>query len=228
MSRVISPMIAGPSNFPVRQMEKRNNTLDKRREELLEWRKKALNRLNRTYNPAILAKAPIRSDEPDAIEQLQAKIDAAEKDQAAMKAVNKIVRSKLDDDQKITKIIALGLSEELLKIFRQAGGKFPAYRLTNNNANIKRMKARIAILKAEDARPEVEDRKADIEGTPVTIVENRDEGRLQLLFEGKPPKEVRKKLKINGFKWAPSQEALPRLLNNNARQVVENLIKEIK
>jgi hypothetical protein len=224
--RVVSSFIAGPSNFPTRQMEKRNSALDKRTKELLEWREKALNRLNSNFNPVAIARRPIRSDEDDAIEQLQAKIDAAEKDQAQMKAVNRIVRSKKSDHQtKVEKIKDLGLSDELLQVMRRAGeGKFPSYRLTNNNANIKRMKTRIASLRAEASRPEVEDRQATIDGTPVTIIENRDENRLQLIFDGKPPAEVRKILKSNGFRWAPSQDAWQRLLNNNARRTVNYII----
>jgi len=207
-------------------MEKRNATLDKRTTELLEWREKALNRLNSNFNPVAIARRPIRSDEDDAIEQIQAKIDAAEKDQAQMKAVNRIVRSKkLDQQAKVEKIKTLGLSDELLQVMRRAGeGNFPSYRLTNNNANLKRMKNRIAALQAETSRPEAEDRQATIDGMPVTIIENRDENRLQLIFNGKPPAEVRKILKSNGFRWAPSQDAWQRLLNNNARRAVNYII----
>lgn len=220
----LSTMIAGPSGFNHRRAQKANDTEHRRSTELLEWREKALKRLNRDYNPDVIR--PIMSDEPDAIEQLGAKINAAEKDQAAMKTVNKIIRGKkLNDDQKAAEIDKLGLSQELMTYFIRSGeGKFPSYRLTNNNANIRSMKARIAQLQAEAAQPEAEDRQAAIDGTPVTIIENRDEGRLQLVFTGKPPKEVIKLLKSNGFRWAPTQEAWQRLLNHNARQVVKSLI----
>jgi hypothetical protein len=226
-SRIVSTMIAGRSNFPVRQMEKRNATEHRRTTELLEWREKALNRLNLDYNPAAIARRPIRSDEADAIEQLQAKIEAAEKDQATMKAVNKIIRGKkLDDSQKAAKINELGLSKELLQVFRQAGaGKFPSYRLTNNNANIKRMKARVKQLEAEAARPEVEDRDATINGTPVTIAENRDEGRVQLFFDGKPPQPIIDLLNSRGFNFSRTNEAWQRLLNDNSRRAVEGLLE---
>jgi hypothetical protein len=222
-SNCLSTMITGPSNFNHRRNQKANDTEHRRTTELIEWREKALKRLNRDFNPVAIARRPIRSDEDDAIEQLQAKIDAAESDQAQMKAVNRIIRGKkLDHQAKVEKIKKLGLSDELLEVMRRAGeGKFPSYRLTNNNANIKRMKTRIATLQAEASRSEAEDRQGTIGGTPVTIIENRDENRLQIVFDGKPPTEIRNTLKSNGFRWAPSQDAWQRLLNDNARRTVD-------
>lgn len=227
-SRCLSTMITGSSNFNHRRNQKANDTEHRRTTEFLEWREKALSRLNRDYNPVAIAARPILSDEDDAIEQLRAKIEAAEKDQAQMKAVNKIVRSKkMDGQQKADAIDKLGMSQELMEYFTRIGeGKFPGFRLTNNNANIRRMKQRITQLEREAARPEVEDRQATIDGTPVTIVENRDESRLQLIFDGKPPAPVIATLQSHGFRWARSQGAWQRLLNNNARWTIKRLIDE--
>lgn len=221
-SRVMSAFITGPSNFPTARNQKRANTEDKRRKEFLDWQEKALKRLSRKYNPAVLANAPISSDDDDALAKLQAKIDQAEKDQEQMKAVNKIIRSSLSDKQKAAKIDELGLSQELLQYFMRAGvGKFPSYRLTNNNANIRRMKARIIELEKEGNRDEAEDYQITVKGAEATVSENQGENRLQLFFEGKPPTEVRTILKQNGFRWAPSQGAWQRLLNDNARHTLD-------
>lgn len=222
----LSTMIVGSSGFNHRRNKKANDTEHRRTTELLEWREKALKRLNRDYNPAVLARRPIMSDEVDAIQQLQAKIEAAKKDQAQMKAVNKIIRGKkLDDTQKAAEIDKLGMPQELFQVFLRAGeGKFPSYRLTNNNANIKRMKARVTQLEAEATRPEVEDREGAIDGTPVTIVESKDEGRLQLVFKGKPPQAIIDLLNSRGFNWSRTNGAWQRLLNDNSRRVVGMLI----
>lgn len=45
---------------------------------------------------------------------------------------------------------------------------------------------------------------------------NEAENRLQLIFEEKPDANQRQELKSNGFKWAPSQGAWQRQLNQNA------------
>jgi hypothetical protein len=58
----------------------------------------------------------------------------------------------------------------------------------------------------------------------VRVVENFDENRLQLFFDGKPSEDIRARLKSRGFKWAPSQGAWQRQLNNNARSAVKYAI----
>jgi hypothetical protein len=229
-SRCMSTMIAGPSGFNHRRNEKANAAEHRRTTELLEWREKALDRLNGDYNPVTIARRPIRSDEPDAIEQLQVKIDAAQKDQDFMKASNRIVKSKkLSTSDKIAKLAELGVSEETARKFSEepnghGGYGFAPYELTNNNANIRRMRARVTQLEAEAGRPEVEDKEGVIDGTPATIVENRDEGRLQLVFDGKPPQAIIDLLGSRGFNWSRTNEAWQRLLNDNSRRVVEGLI----
>lgn len=226
----LSTMITGSSNFNYRRNQKANTAEHRRTTELLEWREKALKRLNRDYNPAVLARRPIRSDEADAIEQLKAKIEAAQKDRDFMKVANRIVKSKkLSIGDKITKFAKIGVSEETARKFSEepnghGGYGFAPYELSNNNANIKRMKARVKQIEAEASRPEVEDREGAIDGTLVTVVENRDEGRLQLVFDGKPPQAIIQTLKSNGFNWSRTNGAWQRLLNDNARRIVDTLM----
>lgn len=228
-SRVMSAAITGPANFPTARNQKRANTEDKRREEFLAWQEKALKQLRQTYNPVIAANAPIASDDIDAIAKLQAKIEAAESDQEFMKAANRVIRSKKKPEaEKVAGLIKLGVNEknarQLLETYHMGRAGFPAYQLTNNNANIRRMKQRLVALEAEAERGEVEDKQATINGTPVTIVENRDITRLQLKFEGKPPDEVRAILKSRGFNWSNREGAWQRLLNDNARRAAQELL----
>jgi hypothetical protein len=83
-----------------------------------------------------------------------------------------------------------------------------AYELTNNNANIRRMRARLADL--ELAR-KIEYRERTVDD--VRIVEDPDAMRIRLHFPGKPSPEVIAKLKQHGFRWAPSERAWQRQLN---------------
>ena len=57
---------------------------------------------------------------------------------------------------------------------------------------------------------------AIINGETAKIVRNKEEMRLQLVFEGKPEAATREILKANGFRWAPSAGVWQRLLNGNA------------
>ena len=93
---------------------------------------------------------------------------------------------------------------------------FPSYLLTNNNANIRRVRQRIEELS----------HKAEFVGWTFPGGEakvNEAENRLQLIFEDKPDVDTRQALKSEGFKWAPSQGAWQRQLNQNAIRAAARL-----
>jgi hypothetical protein len=230
-ANVLSWAITGPSNFPVQRNEKRGRWADNHMNKLLEYRKKARERLDRKYDLRIIAHAPISADDDEAIDKLQAKIDQAEKLQKIMADCNKIIRSKkLSDDEKVAQVAAtLGQPPEQVKAeimnpdadyMGRVG--FHRWQLSNNNANIRRMKQRIEQLQRERSKPE----SGPIKYDGLEIIENKDENRLQLIFDGKPSPEIRQWLKGRGFRWAPSQGAWQRQLNGNARAVVQMFIKE--
>ncbi len=103
----------------------------------------------------------IFDDDPDAIEKVEQKIARLEKEHEFMLAVNKICRNrKLNEAEKISAIVALGASEESArKIFApeyswQSAG-FESWALSNNSANIRRYKERLATMKARRERQAV-------------------------------------------------------------------------
>ncbi|WP_299212306.1 hypothetical protein [uncultured Tateyamaria sp.] len=101
---------------------------------------------------------------------------------------------------------------------------FEGYELTNLNARIKATEKRIAQLE-KAAEVEISEREV-FEGC--TIVENTEENRLQILFDGKPAPEVRAILKSHAFKWAPSQGAWQRQLTNAARFAGQQVERQLK
>lgn len=78
----------------------------------------------------------------------------------------------------------------------------PSWQLSNRNAEIRRLRQRIAALQRVDRMEHVE---IDFEGGQ--IVTNEDVNRVQILFDAKPDKEVRSKLKSNGSRWSPREKA---------------------
>lgn len=62
-----------------------------------------------------------------------------------------------------------------------------------------------------------------INGESAQVIANKEEMRLQLVFDGKPSEDTRNKLKSNGFRWAPSCRAWQRLLNSNAVQALKRI-----
>lgn len=64
----------------------------------------------------------------------------------------------------------------------------------------------------------------------VTLVQNVEENRVQLIFPGKPASEVRTMLKSHGFRWSPMNGAWQRHLNGSgiwaAKSILEKLNEE--
>lgn len=102
------------------------------------------------------------------------------------------------------------------------GCPYPAYDLQNSNANIKRIRQRIASLQAVKASPTQEEQH-----NGCTYLENSAIMRVQLVFDSKPSENTRALLKANGFHWSPSQGAWQRQLTENgkaaARRVLESM-----
>lgn len=213
-ARCPSILISGGGNFPVRKKEKQNAARDRNLEE---W----------NYIQGLLDKirsvgtGGISSDDPQAVEKLEAKLAALEKHQEMMKAANAAIRMK-DPAKGDAKLAELGYTPEDIAKLREPDfcGRigYPAYELQNNNANIRRIRGRIAELKK---RTESTPEGWEFDGGRVVV--NTAENRLQIIFDGKPNADVRTELKGEGFRWAPSQGAWQRQLTDNAMRAARRL-----
>ena len=203
-----SVMIAGPANFPVRKKQKQVAAMDRN---MSEWREiQGLISKIRSVGTG-----GISSDDPQAIAKLKLKLDRLEQHQALMKAANAAIRMK-DTEKGDAKLAELGYSEDEIKQLREPDfcGRvgYPSFKLTNNNANIKRIRDRIAELEKRRETPASEGWEFDGGQVVVNVAENR----LQILFDEKPDADIRTALKGEGFRWAPSQGAWQRQLTDNA------------
>jgi len=150
----------------------------------------------------------ISSDDPDALDKLRARVQELQEVQDWYKQINKIARSRrknYPEEDKIRDLIeVVGLSQKTAEKIMQPNfcGEvgIAAYSLSNNSGNIRRLKQRIEYLERhvqdETTEEEIE------EG--ITVADNVEDNRIQVFFPGKPDPEIRKKLKQNGFRWAPS------------------------
>lgn len=156
----------------------------------------------------------ISSDDPEAATKLYQKIARCKANQHNMKAANKIVRKKIEDEQKIAELVAMGIGETNARALLEPDfcGRvgFPGYALQNNNANIRRMEKRLQQLRAKPTETETQ-KIGEVE-----LVENADDNRTQLFFPGKPSADIRKTLKSHGFRWAPSVGAWQRHMSTQA------------
>lgn len=108
----------------------------------------------------------------------------------------------------------------------------------NQTADIRRNKQRLEELQKRQAV--IEEKKknesADNGGSGTNsgrvdfdggyIFENPELDRIQIIYDGKPERDVIDKLKHNGFKWSPSQRAWQRQLNRNGRMAVNRIMAE--
>lgn len=213
-ARCPSILISGGSNFPVRKKERQNAARDRNLEE---W----------NYIQGLLDKirsvgtGGISSDDPQAVEKLEAKLAALEKHQELMKAANVAIRMK-DPTEGDAKLAELGYTPEDIAKLREPDfcGRigYPAYLLQNNNANIRRIRGRIEELKK---RTENTPEGWEFDGGRVVV--NTTENRLQIIFDGKPDADIRTELKGEGFRWAPSQGTWQRQLTDNAMRAARRL-----
>ena len=88
---------------------------------------------------------------------------------------------------------------------------FATWALSNNSAEIRRVKDRIKSLSQQ--------KKSVLLGWEFDggkVEANTEANRLQIFFEDKPDEATREALKSNGFRWSPKAGAWQRQLNQNA------------
>ena len=212
-ARVPSILIAGGSNFPVRQKEKQNAARDSN---MQEWQ----------YIQGLLDKirstgmGGIRQDDPQAIPKLQKKLDGLVKAQETMKAVNAYYRKHgtLDGCPHLSPDNIENLKADMASSWHYEKKPFQSWELSNNNAEIHRVRQRIESLTRAKETVYV---GWEFDGGHVEA--NREQSRLQVFFEDKPDADARKQLKEHGFRWAPSVGAWQRLLNGNAYYAADRI-----
>ena len=206
-ARVPSILIAGGSNFPVRKKEKQNAARDRNMED---WQdvQGILDKIRSTGMGGISA------DDPQAVAKLEAKLAKLEAAQETMKGVNAYYRKHgtLEGCTLLKPEQIKELQEGMAQSWHLEKNKpFQSFELSNNNAEIRRIRGRIEQLKQHEEKSFV---GWEFDGGRVEA--NKTGNRLQIFFDEKPDDAARAELKANGFKWAPSAGAWQRQLNNNA------------
>ena len=212
-ARVPSILIAGGSNFPVRKKEKQNAARDRNMEDWNEIQG-LLDKIRSTGMGGISA------DDPQAIQKLEAKLEKLQAAQDTMKAVNAYYRKHktLDGCPALSAERIEAMKAEMSSQWHIQDKPYPSWALSNNNAEIRRIKGRIAELTRKQ-----ETAYAGWEFDGGTVEMNREDNRLQIFFEEKPDEQTRETLKENGFRWSPKAGAWQRQLNDNAIYAADRL-----
>lgn len=239
-ARTLNWMVTGPARFPAERNRKRMDTEHRRLGEMIaiangvgEWARKRIQRIQREQL------GPVGCADHE-LESARRKLAARECRQSMMRAVNAAIRKHKTKPDAIARISAelegqgcpveASLVPELLKPDYAGRVGFASYQLSNNNAEIHRLRDRVAVLERRAAAVHsaavdpAEDPPADVD--QVRIVENALEQRVQIFFPDKPSSAVRDQLKGRGFRWAPSAGAWQRQLTSNAIAAARAIVNQ--
>ena len=155
----------------------------------------------------------IFADDPEALAKLTEKLEGLQMAQTRMKQINAYYRKHgtcqgfhgLSDEQ------AEKLDDRVRNGYSWEKAPYPAYALSNNNQEIRRLKERIKQL--TEAR-ELGYQGWEFEGG--SVVANAENNRLQIFFDAIPSPALRQELEERGFRWARSEGAWQRQLTDNA------------
>ena len=205
-ARVPSILIAGGSNFPTRKKEKQNTARDSN---YREWQdiQGLLDKIRSTGMGGISA------DDPQAVQKLEKKLESLEKSQETMKSVNAYYRKHktLDGCPHLPPEELEKLKADMASSWHLEDKPFATWALSNNSAEIRRVKDRIKSLSQQK---EIGFVGWEFDGGKVEA--NTEANRLQIFFEDKPDEATREALKSNGFRWSPKAGAWQRQLTSNA------------
>lgn len=163
----------------------------------------------------------IFSDDPEAVAKIGDKVAQLEKRQELMKAANKLVR-KNDREG----LLNMGFTEtQVEKLFSPRYGPpgFPSYELTNNGANIRRLKERAQQVERKQAMKD-----EDLEINGVRIEGRPSENRIHLYYGKRVDYETYKLLKQHGFRVLRSEGegAFSAYYNSNALYFIKTYIQK--
>ena len=155
----------------------------------------------------------ISADDPQAVQKLEKKLESLEKSQETMKAVNAYYRKHktLDGCPHLPPEELEKLKADMASSWHLEDKPFATWALSNNSAEIRRVKDRIKSLSQQK---EIGFVGWEFDGGKVEA--NTEANRLQIFFEDKPDEATREALKSNGFRWSPKAGAWQRQLTSNA------------
>jgi hypothetical protein len=216
MSRTASAFITGPANFPTERNRKRLDTVDRRREEFLDW----LTNASASIRKKLLAACTPKEQDSVAWQALRADIarslgyiaDADTNGGPFNRSA--FVNSIAGKVERLAKNGEVSLVDRAVALVSE-------YNASHNKPAIsKRHKfwTYPDVARAVDAAQQapVADSAVIATGDGWRIETAPEDDRVRIYFDGRPDEATRSKLKGAGWRWAPSAGAWQRKLTNNA------------
>ena len=147
-TRCPSVLISGRANFPIRKKEKQNAASDRNMEEY----RRIQGLLDKIRSTGM---GGVSSDDDNAVAKLKVNLESRERAQEEMKAVNAYYRRNgtLQGCPLLTQEDIAKLETQMSRSFRQSPKPYESFLLSNNNAEIHRLRARITELEQRRTAP---------------------------------------------------------------------------
>ena len=229
--RCVSPMIAGPANFPVRRMEKYNQQERNRMEEFIDWRRRKL---------AAIAKRAKEAEEAAKTPQQRLDERFARIRNGLMLSMETIIGIDRGEVRGFSRPLFVSsivgtirtlarngeaeLVGRCLELIEEVNGRADVVKpiVSQRHSVWKLLEEATACRERMEAEASRESEEEVMSG--VRVVRNHGVDRLQLFFEGKPDGETIAKLKRNAFRWSPSQGCWQRQLTPNAVRALKAVL----
>lgn len=229
-SRIVSTMIAGPSNFPTRQMEKRNQSEHNRTTELLEWDAKARAAIKRKILDARPEEVKASAEWNQLCKEISYSlttikaVDDGEKGWTRSAFVNSIAGKV----ERLAKNGEVEMVDKALVFVRNYNDrpevKKPAIGPRHKFWTFGELARGHAAKNAEASQA---DSQVIASAEGVEAIANPEVDRVQIIFGGKPDAATIYVLRSGGWNWSPSNGAWQRKLTPkafcDAKQIVEGL-----
>ncbi len=216
MSRLASTMIVGPANFPKPQQEKRHNSFERKRKEFWDWIKKAQNSIKRKINKATSKEEIEEKNKQQLLNDLQ---------QATINEPRYIkTNAKSRIFSRVETLVYNGNTDKI-KAILETIKKF-------QETNCVIFTDKHKIWKSLERAKKYNNREGN-QGTETLfkfsfgkVINNHDLERTQIIFNDKPPSDVRDSLKSNGWRWSPKNKAWQRKITLNAKHNAKFIISQ--
>lgn len=225
-SRVVSPMIAGPSNFPVAKNEKALRSEQKRLDELVSWSERAKETIRRKLLDARSEEEVEAEKRQRLLKEVRLNIETIKRIDAGeyvggrdlfKSSIEGFIRRAADRGD-------INAAREALRVVAEAqkGMRRPIF--TQRHSIWRYVDEAEARLQKRKELAEATPKRIIIEYKGATVIDNLEADRVQIIFDDIPSQEIRSALKRQGWRWSPKAGAWQRKRTTDSVQSARHIL----